>query len=64
MTPVPAPSNRELRARLLARLDDIRRVLDQIPAATVPSEEHRVEARRLLAALEALERRVREILAE
>lgn len=64
MTPMPAPSSRELRAKLLARLDDIRRVLDQTAAATVSSDQHRVESRRLMAALEALEQRVREILAE
>lgn len=64
MTPMPSPSSRELRARLLARLDDIRRVLDETGAALASSDDHRAEPRRLVAALEALEQRVREILAE
>jgi len=53
------PSGSELRTRLLARLEEIRVVLGQTAAV---DEAHRAEYRRLAAALDALERRVREIL--
>jgi hypothetical protein len=62
MTPLPALPPAELRARLLARVDDIRRTLDQ--TADALSDDQRREYRRLIAALESLERRIREILAE
>ncbi len=62
MTLVPAPSPAELRARLLARLDNMRRALDQTAGAL--SDDQRREYRRLIEALESLERRIRETLAE
>lgn len=62
MTPLPTPPPAELRARLLAHLDEIRRVLDQ--TAPVLSDEQRGEYRRLRDALEALDRRIRETFAE
>ena len=62
MTPLPTPSPAELRARLLAHLDEIRRVLDQ----TVPvlPDDQRGEYQRLREALDSLDRRIREIIAE
>lgn len=62
MTPLPTPSPAELRARLLAHLDEIRRVLDQTASAL--GDDQRDEYRRLRDALESLDRRIREILAE
>jgi signal transduction protein with GAF and PtsI domain len=47
---------------LLAHLDEIRRVLDQTASAL--GDDQRDEYRRLRDALESLDRRIREILAE
>ena len=62
MTPLPTPSPAELRARLLADLDDIRRVLEQ--TAPVLPDDQRGEYQRLRDALDSLDRRIREIIAE
>jgi len=64
MTPRPAPSTDDLRTRLLARLEDIRRALDQTAAAAPLSSDQRDEYNRLMDALKTLERRVTEMLAE
>ncbi len=64
MTPMPAPSTDDLRARLLARLEDIRRALDQTAATVSLSSDQRDEYNRLMDALKTLERRVTEMLAE
>lgn len=64
MTPSPAPSAGDLRDRLLARLEEIRRVLDQAAATVSLSADQRDEYGRLMDALRVLERRVKEILAD
>jgi hypothetical protein len=62
MTPLPTPSPAELRARLLARLDEIRRVLDQ--TASILPDDQRGEYQRLREALDSLDRRIRETFGE
>jgi hypothetical protein len=62
MTPLPTPSPAELRARLLAHLDEIRRVLEQ--TAPFLPDDQRGEYQRLREALDSLDRRIREIIAE
>jgi hypothetical protein len=62
MTPLPTPTPVELRARLLARLDEIRRVLDQ--TAPVLPDDQRGEYQRLREALDSLDRRIRETFGE
>lgn len=64
MTQTPIPSAGDLRGRLLARLEDIRHALDQAAVVESLSTAQRAEFRRLRAALDMLERRVREILEE
>ncbi|OLE14107.1 MAG: hypothetical protein AUG93_00015 [Armatimonadetes bacterium 13_1_20CM_4_65_7] len=63
-TSTPVPSAGELRNRLLAQVDEIRRALDQTAVAASLSTAQQAEYQRLRTALESLERRVREILAE
>ncbi len=62
MPPLPTPSPAELRARLLAHLDEIRRVLEQ--TAPVLPDDQRGEYQALRDALESLERRIRETFGE
>ncbi len=64
MTSMPVPSADDLRARLLARLDEIRRTLDRTAATVKLSDDQQGEYRRVVAALDALEHQVREILGE
>ena len=64
MTSTPVPSAGDLRSRLLAQVDEIRRALDQTAVAVSLSTAQQAEYQRLRAALESLEHRVREILAE
>lgn len=59
MTPFPIPSPAELRARLLAHLEEIRRVLEQTKDALPDNQ--RAEYQRLREALDALDRRVRDL---
>lgn len=54
----------DLRSRLLAQVDEIRRALDQTAVAVSLSTAQQAEYQRLRTALESLERRVREILNE
>ncbi len=62
MTPLPTPSPAELRARLLAHLDEIRRVLDQT-APGLPDDQ-RGEYQRLRETLDSLDRLIRETFVE
>ena len=62
MTPLPTPSPAELRARLLAYLDEIRRVLEQ--TAPVLPDDQRGEYQRLRNVLDSLDRRIRETFAD
>jgi hypothetical protein len=62
MTPLPTPTPAELRARLLARLDEIRRVLDQ--TGPILPDDQRGEYQRLREALDSLDRRIRETFGE
>ncbi len=62
MTLLPTPSPAELRARLLAHLDEMRRVLEQ--TAPFLPDDQRGEYKRLREALDSLDRRIREIIAE
>lgn len=57
------PSTEELRARMLARIAGLRRVLEEVAQQPL-QEEQRAEHARILHELEALERRTREILGE
>jgi hypothetical protein len=63
-TSTPVPSTSDLRRRLLTQVDEIRRTLDQTAVAVSLSTAQQAEYQRLRTALESLERRVREILAE
>jgi hypothetical protein len=64
MSSRPVPSANDLRARLLARLHEIRHTLDQTVAATSLSDAQRADYQRLIAALERLEQRIHQILSE
>ncbi len=58
------PSKRELRAQIEAKIGEARRTLEEASAAIKLHAERRAEYERLLAALDTLQRRVRETLAE
>ena len=64
MTPTPVPSPSDLRIQLLARLHEMRRALDHTADGSFPPAAEEGEYQGLRAALDDLERRIREILSE
>ncbi len=58
------PTNRELRARIEAKIAEARQALQEAESAVAVTAGQRAEWDRLMRALEALSRRVRDVLAD